>query len=230
MRIDKFLANKGLGSRKDVHRLLKSGVVRVNEVVVTKKEYSITPAVDQITVKGEKISNTLQYYIKFHKPKGYITAVEDSDPVVMDILPKEFKKMGVFPVGRLDKDTEGLLLLTNDGQWGHRVIHGKKHIPKCYYFEYDGKLTDVGVQRIQEGIILGDGTQCKPADIRLLVHQAGYITIEEGKYHQVKRMIGAAGGTVLYLKRVSIGPIDLAGIETAGTYQVLSNEEIHCFD
>lgn len=230
MRIDKFLANKGLGSRKDVHKLLKSGVVSVNEVVVTKKEHSITPAVDQVTVKGETISNTLQYYIKFHKPKGYITAVEDREPVVMDILPKEFKKMGVFPVGRLDKDTEGLLLLTNDGQWGHRVIHGKKHIPKCYYFEYDGKLTDVGVQCIQKGITLGDGTQCKPADIRLLAHQAGYITIEEGKYHQVKRMIGAAGGTVLYLKRVSIGPIDLAGIETAGSYQVLSNEEIHCFD
>ena len=159
-----------------------------------------------------------------------MTAVEDSShPVVMDLLPPEFIKMGVVPVGRLDKDTEGLLLLTNDGVWGHSIINGNKHVPKVYYVEFDGELSNEGIQRIKEGILLGDGTQCKPAEIESVSLHSAHITIEEGKYHQVKRMIGAAGGTVTYLKRLTIGHVDLTGIEEVGSVMDLTVEQIEGF-
>lgn len=181
-------------------------------------------------VDGQVVNTKQQYYVKFHKPKGYVTAVEDAKhPVVMDLLPPEYIKMGVVPVGRLDKDTEGLLLLTNDGVWGHSIINGNKHVSKVYYVEYDGELTEEGIQRIKEGIVLGDGTYCKPALIDVLSSQSLHITIEEGKYHQVKRMIGAAGGTVTYLKRLTIGHIDLTGIEEVGSIQDLTIGDIEAF-
>ena len=147
----------------------------------------------------------------------------------MDLLPPEYIKMGVVPVGRLDKDTEGLLLLTNDGVWGHSIINGNKHVAKVYYVEFEGALTEAGIQRIKEGIVLGDGTHCKPALIDILSPKSVHITIEEGKYHQVKRMIGAAGGTVTYLKRLTIGRIDLTGIEEVGSVQDLTPDDIEAF-
>lgn len=230
MRIDKFLANKALGSRKEVHQLLKEKRVTINDMVVTKKDTSLSLETDIVKVDGQIITSQQQYYIKFHKPQGYVTAVEDSShPVVMDLLPLEFKKMGVFPVGRLDKDTEGLLLLTNDGVWAHSIINGHKHVPKLYEVHYDGLLTDEGIARIQEGIVLGDGTQCKPANISIKEKGLAYVTIEEGKYHQVKRMIGAAGGTVTYLKRLSVGPITLDNIEEVNTYTEISSPQVEAF-
>lgn len=230
MRIDKWLANKGRGSRKEVHRLLKQGVVTVNNVVVTAKETAIDPEKDCVAVNGEPVSSQTIYYVKLHKPAGYITAVKDSRPTVMDILPQEYASMGVVPVGRLDKDTEGLLLLTNDGQWGHKVINGRKSVPKVYAFTYEGILSEEGLHRIRTGITLGDGTICKPAEITLLDDNRGRITVEEGKYHQVKRMIGAAGGTITYLKRLSVGTITLSGIEEVGQYDFLTEEEISQFN
>ena len=230
MRLDKLLANKAFGSRKEVHQIIKDRRVTVNDIIVVKKDYPINIDTDTIAVDGSQISTKQLYYIKFHKPAGYITAVEDrSHPVVMDLLPPEFKKMGVFPVGRLDKDTEGLLLLTNDGVWGHSIINGHKHVPKVYYVEFEGELSEEGIQRIKEGIVLGDETQCKPALIELLSDQSATITIEEGKYHQVKRMIGAAGGSVTYLKRLTIGHIDLSGIEEVGSVMDLTTDEIEGF-
>ena len=154
----------------------------------------------------------------------------------MELLPEEFQTLKVFPVGRLDKDTEGLLLLTNDGPWAHKIIHGKKNIGKTYYVEYSGALSDEGIQRIQAGIVLGDGTECKPAELSLhndegVMNEFGEIihscelTIYEGKYHQVKRMIGACGGTVTYLQRIAIGRITLDSIEEVGTFIDLTEEE-----
>lgn len=230
MRIDKWLANKGRGSRKEVHRLLKQGMVTVNNVVVTAKETAIDPEKDCVAVNGEPVSSQTICYVKLHKPAGYITAVKDSRPTVMDILPQEYVSMGVVPVGRLDKDTEGLLLLTNDGQWGHKVINGRKSVPKVYAFTYEGILSEEGLHRIRTGITLGDGTICKPAEITLLDDNRGRITVEEGKYHQVKRMIGAAGGTITYLKRLSVGTITLSGIEEVGQYDFLTEEEISQFN
>lgn len=227
MRLDKLLANKAFGSRKEVHQIIRDGRVTVNGAVILKKDQSIHIDDDIIAVDGVQISTKQQYYIKFHKPTGYITAVEDpTHPVVMDLLPPEFKKMGVFPVGRLDKDTEGLLLLTNDGIWAHSIINGHKHVPKVYYVEFNGKLTKDGLERIETGIVLGDGTQCKPANIDVLSEQSLHITIEEGKYHQVKRMIGAAGGEVTYLKRLSIGHITLNGIEAINTYSEIDDQDV----
>ena len=230
MRLDKLLANKAYGSRKEVHQLIKDRRVTINGSITTKKDTHIDIDVDIVAVDGKIVSTTQLYYVKFHKPKGYVTAVEDSShPVVMDLLPPEFIKMGVVPVGRLDKDTEGLLLLTNDGVWGHSIINGNKHVSKVYYVEYDGELTEEGIQRIKEGIVLGDGTHCKPALIDVVSSQSLHITIEEGKYHQVKRIIGAAGGTVTYLKRLTIGHIDLTGIEEVGSIQDLTIGDIEAF-
>lgn len=227
MRIDKFLANKALGSRKEVHKLLSGGVVTVNGEVVRDKAFGVNPELDSITVNGNSISGRQQYYVKFHKPAGYLCAVEDaSAPTVMDILPPEFLTMKVHPVGRLDKDTEGLLLLTNDGVWGHKIINGRKKVPKRYHATYEGTLTEEGLQRIREGILLGDGTQCKPATIESVGPNTVAMIIEEGKYHQVKRMIGAAGGKVTYLKRLSIGPLTLASIEEPGQFAFLTDDEM----
>lgn len=230
MRLDKLLANKAYGSRKEVHQLLKDQRVTINGEITTKKDSHVDIESDVITVDGQVVNTKQQYYVKFHKPKGYVTAVEDANhPVVMDLLPPEYIKMGVVPVGRLDKDTEGLLLLTNDGVWGYSIINGNKHVSKVYYVEYDGELTEEGIQRIKEGIVLGDGTHCKPALIDVVSSQSLLITIEEGKYHQVKRMIGAAGGTVTYLKRLTIGHIDLTGIEEVGSIQDLTIGDIEAF-
>ena len=230
MRLDKLLANKAYGSRKEVHQLLKDQRVAINGEITTKKDSHVDIESDVITVDGQVVNTKQQYYVKFHKPKGYVTAVEDAKhPVVMDLLPPEYIKMGVVPVGRLDKGTEGLLLLTNDGVWGHSIINGNKHVSKVYYVEYDGELTEEGIQRIKEGIVLGDGTHCKPALIDVVSSQSLHITIEEGKYHQVKRMIGAAGGTVTYLKRLTIGHIDLTGIEEVGSIQDLTIGDIEAF-
>ena len=230
MRLDKLLTNKAYGSRKEVHQLLKDQRVTINGEITTKKDIHVDIESDVITVDGQIVNTKQQYYVKFHKPKGYVTAVEDANhPVVMDLLPPEYIKMGVVPVGRLDKDTEGLLLLTNDGVWGHSIINGNKHVSKVYYVEYDGELTKEGIQRIKEGIVLGDGTHCKPALIDVVSSQSLYITIKEGKYHQVKRMIGAAGGTVTYLKRLTIGHIDLTGIEAVGSIQDLTIGDIEAF-
>ncbi len=139
LRLDKFLANKALGSRKEVHALIKQGLVTVDGVVAKKKDMPIDIPEQTIAVNGEIIDSRQIYYVKFNKPAGYVCAMEDArHPTVMDILPPEFRTMGVGPVGRLDKDTEGLLLLSNDGAWAHRIINGKKHVPKRYYFEYSG--------------------------------------------------------------------------------------------
>lgn len=230
MRLDKLLANKAFGSRKEVHQIIKDRRVTVNDIIVVKKDHPINIDTDTIAVDGSQISTKQLYYIKFHKPAGYITAVEDrSHPVVMDLLPPEFKKMGVFPVGRLDKDTEGLLLLTNDGVWAHSIINGHKHVPKVYYVEFYGILSKEGLERISAGIVLGDGIQCKPATINILSDKSLEITLEEGKYHQVKRMIGAAGGEVTYLKRLSVGHITLSGIEEINTYLEIGDQEIADF-
>ena len=237
MRIDKFLGHKAFGTRKEVHDLIKQGLVKVNDTIIKKKDMHINPDVDVVMVQDQVVQAQLEYYIKFHKPAGYVTAVEDPvEPTIMELFPEEFQTLKVFPVGRLDKDTEGLLLLTNDGPWAHKIIHGKKNIGKTYYVEYSGTLSDEGIKQIQEGMVLGDGTECKPAQLILhngedvlnefgeLIHSCE-LTIYEGKYHQVKRMIGACGGTVTYLQRIAIDRITLNSIEEVGVFADLTKEE-----
>ncbi len=231
MRLDKFLANKALGSRREVHEIIKSKRVSIDGITIIKKDFNFDPQTSVVKVDEIVISTQLHYYIKLHKPAGYVTAVEDAiHPVVMDLLPPEYKTMGVFPVGRLDKDTEGLLLLTNDGVWGHRIINGKKDVYKNYSFSYEGDITPEGIELIKEGILLKDGLRCKPATLTINPeNKTGHIEITEGKYHQVKRMIAAIGGQITYLKRESIGQIDLAEIEEKGSFTDLTQTEINFF-
>lgn len=230
MRIDKLLSNLGYGSRKEIHKLIKDSKISINNKTVKSKQTKINLNIDILKLNDEIIDIRLIRYIKLNKPAGYITAVEDSThKTIMDLLPKGFKSLKVFPVGRLDKDTEGLILLTNDGKWAHKVINGQKDVSKKYYFEYTGELSQSGLKRIEEGMILGDGSICKPALLELLDNKAGYLTITEGKYHQVKRMIGACEGKVTYLKRVSIGQITLDNIRETSNFIDLSPEEIASF-
>lgn len=230
MRLDKLLANVNVGTRKEVHELIKKGLVTVNGEVIKKKDASVDPEKDTIVVKGNPIRTQLTYYIKMHKPAGYVTATEDpTHPTVMELLPPTLWKLGISPVGRLDKDTEGLLLLTNDGIWAHRVINGKKDVKKSYYLTYTGTLLDEGLTRIREGMVLGDGTKLKSAHWEQTGEQAGILTISEGKFHQVKRMISAAGGEVTYLKRLSVGEVTLSGIEKKKEWRELDDKEIKFF-
>lgn len=239
MRIDKLLANLAYGSRKEVHLLLKHKSVTVNDKVITKKDYAVDIDQDIVKVNGSTVDTNITYYLKYNKPSGLITAVEDETvATIMDTLPERFKKLGVAPVGRLDKDTEGLLFLTNDGRWAHRVINGKKEIPKTYCAEYEGVLSAEGKDRIAKGMVLGDGTICKPAIVSILneeIRSNGtnggtcLLTLTEGKFHQVKRMLGAAGGNVVALSRLSIGPVTLSDIEKSGEYQPMTPEEISFF-
>ncbi len=227
MRLDKILANRAFGSRKEVHEIIKKGLVQVNGKVICQKDYAVDIKVDTLMVGGEEVQLIEKYYVKLHKPKGYVTAVEDPHyPTVMDLLPLSYKKMGVYPVGRLDKDTEGLLLLTNDGLWAHRIINGKKEVCKCYFAEYAGQLTDDADEKVRAGLILEDGTQCRPAILKMLGENNLELTLKEGKFHQVKRMVSILGGEVTYLKRLSVGSITLKGIEEAGSYTFLDDEEV----
>ncbi len=232
MRIDKLLANLAFGSRKEVHELLKKGEVTVNDVVINKKDFSVNPEVDTVTVRGEIVDMRLTRYIKFYKPAGYITAVEDrSAPTVMELLPEEFVKMGIVPVGRLDKDTEGLLILTNDGKWAHTVINGKKKVCKTYAFTYEGTFVEDAVAKTTAGLVLADGTECKPGHLQILNEREGLLTISEGKFHQVKRMVAALGANVTFLERLTVGTVTLEGLEEPGDYMDLTQEELdHIFD
>lgn len=226
MRIDKLLSNLSYGSRKEVHQLIKSGVVKVNGEVIKNKDLNINPDIDKITVNDEIVKTQLVYYLKMNKPSGYITATQDNfQKTIMELLPADLQKLGVKPVGRLDKDTEGLILLTNDGNWAHRIINGKKDVEKCYYFKYAGTLIDKASELALKGLILDEDFICKPAKLELLENNAGLLTITEGKYHQVKRMLQALGGEVIYLKRLSIDIIELEDL-VSGEFKELSLEEI----
>lgn len=226
MRIDKLLANLGYGSRKEVHQLIKKERILCNGEILKKKDADVDVEVDKIALDGELIDTKLVHYIMLHKPAGYVTATEDArERTVMELLPPCYQKMKVYPVGRLDKDTEGLLLFSNDGKWSHEVIHGKRDVKKIYYLQYEGRLSTQGVQAIQSGITLENGEICKPAIFSPIKEGEAYLTICEGKYHQVKRMIAACGARVTYLKRVAIGNLTLDGLEI-GTYKDIDKEAI----
>lgn len=230
MRIDKLLANVGFGSRKEVKKLLKSGVIKVDGKVITDSKVHVDPDKQEITVNGELIEYKEYIYLMMNKPSGYLSATEDVlQKTVLDLLEYEDVIYQPFPVGRLDKDTEGLLLLTNDGQLAHQLTSPKKHIPKTYYATILGEVTEEDMLTFQNGVELDDGYVTKPA--KLEVVEAGpnstiYVTITEGKYHQVKRMFEAVGKRVTYLKRVKMGPIPLDEDLRVGEYRELTDEEV----
>ncbi|MDQ0161005.1 pseudouridine synthase [Aeribacillus alveayuensis] len=230
MRIDKLLANMGFGSRKEVKKLLKAGVVKVDGNVMTDRKEHVDPNVQDITVNGEPIVYKEHVYFMMNKPRGYLSATEDAvQKTVLDLLEYEDLIYKPFPVGRLDKDTEGLLLLTNDGQLAHQLTSPKKHIPKKYFATILGEVTEEDIHTFQKGVLLDDGYQTKPGKLEIM--ESGpkstiYLTITEGKFHQVKRMFEAVGKKVSYLKRVEMGALQLDEDLLTGEYRELTEEEI----
>ena len=226
-RLDKLLADSGVCSRSEAKALIRAGRVTVNGTVprLAEEKYASESAV--ICVDGEMISCTPQRYLMLHKPGGILSATEDAKQVtVLDLLSPQLRRQELFPVGRLDKDTTGLLLLTNDGDFAHRVISPKKHVQKIYRAAVDGILTQEDVAAFEKGLMLSDGTQCLPAKLELLRPSVGRVTVYEGKYHQVKRMFAACGKHVTALHREQIGALALDPALQPGEYRELTAEEL----
>ena len=226
-RLDKLLAGTGKWSRREVKALVRQGLVRVDGRLAASAEDKLDPAAAIITVAGETISLCRFTYVMLHKPAGVLTATEDrKQPTVLDLLPPELRRIGLAPVGRLDKDTEGLLLLTNDGELAHRLLSPKYHVDKRYLARVDGELSAADTEAFARGMTLGDGLECLPAGLEVLPDRVCIVTLREGKFHQVKRMLAARGAPVLYLKRLSMGPLTLDDSLAAGAYRLLRAEEI----
>lgn len=226
-RLDKLLAGTGKWSRREVKALVRQGLVRVDARLAASAEDKLDPAAAIVTVAGETISLCRFTYVMLHKPAGVLTATEDrKQPTVLDLLPPELRRIGLAPVGRLDKDTEGLLLLTNDGELAHRLLSPKYHVEKRYFARVDGELSAADAEAFARGMTLGDGLECLPAGLEVLPDRVCIVTLREGKFHQVKRMLAARGAPVLYLKRLSMGPLTLDDSLAAGAYRLLRAEEI----
>lgn len=226
-RLDKLLAGTGKWSRREVKALVRQGLVRVDGRLAASAEDKLDPAAAIVTVAGETISLRRFTYVMLHKPAGVLTATEDrKQPTVLDLLPPELRRIGLAPVGRLDKDTEGLLLLTNDGELAHRLLSPKYHVDKRYLARVDGELSAADAEAFARGMTLGDGLECLPGGLEVLPDRVCVVTLREGKFHQVKRMLAARGAPVLYLKRLSMGPLTLDDSLAAGAYRLLRAEEI----
>lgn len=226
-RLDKLLAGTGKWSRREVKALVRQGLVRVDGRLAASAEDKLDPATAIVTVAGETISLCRFTYVMLHKPASVLTATEDrKQPTVLDLLPPELRRIGLAPVGRLDKDTEGLLLLTNDGELAHRLLSPKYHVEKRYFARVDGELSAADAEAFARGMTLGDGLECLPAGLEVLPDRVCIVTLREGKFHQVKRMLAARGAPVLYLKRLSMGPLTLDDSLAAGAYRLLRAEEI----
>lgn len=233
MRLDKLLANMGFGSRKDVKAIIKKGHVTVNDEIIKDNAQKIDPYSDVVIVNGEKIHYQKYVYIMMNKPPGYISATEDLyEKTVIDLLPGKFKIFNPFPVGRLDKDTVGLLLLTNDGQLAHQLTSPKKGIEKTYYAKVNGFVTTEDQKAFKHGIMLDDGYQTLPAKLNILKsdHVSEVeLTITEGKFHQVKRMFSSLGKKVVYLKRIKMGNLTLdQSLPLGGFRELTENELAYC--
>ena len=227
-RLDKVLAATGRWSRREVKQLVRQGQVRVNGAAATSAEEKVEPETAVITVGGEPVRLQKYTYVMLHKPAGVLTATEDRrQPTVLELLPPELRRIDLAPVGRLDKDTEGLLLLTNDGELTHRLLSPRYHVDKHYLARVDGDLSPADVSAFAAGMTLPDGLVCLPAGLELLPQpRTCIVTLREGKFHQVKRMLAACGAPVLYLKRLSMGPLTLPDDLPPGAYRLLTDEEI----
>ncbi len=227
-RLDKRLATTGQWSRKEAKDLIRAGRVSVGGTVCRSPEEKVAPDTP-VAVDGTTIGAGGAVYLMLHKPAGVVSATEDGrDRTVLDLLPPQYREMGLFPVGRLDKDTEGLLLITNDGPLAHRLLSPRHHVDKVYYVEVDGILDQEDVEAVSQGILLRDGYQCLPGKLELLSgNTAAYITIREGKYHQIKRMMAARGKPVTYLKRIKFGALTLDEQLDKGGWRALTDREIH---
>lgn len=228
MRIDKFLSMQGIASRKEAGKIAKSGGVTVDGVVVRDLSVHINPDNQRVSYMGMPVAYSEFVYIMLNKPEGYVSATDDKSlPFVTELLDERYRRMELFPVGRLDKDTVGLMILTNDGKNAHRLLSPRHHVEKKYYFEADEPLPQSVVEDFRDGVVLRDGYECKEAEIELNPDgRSGFITLTEGKYHQIKRMIASFNNRVTYLERVSFGGITLDDSLARGEWRLLTDEEI----
>ena len=230
MRVDKLLSNVGVASRAELKKYCKQGLISVNGKVINNPGVQVDSESDDIRFNGEKIVYREFVYIMLNKPDGYISATFDKyDPIVLDLIDHSYLVFEPFPVGRLDKDTEGLLVLTNDGQLAHRVLSPKKHVPKTYYAKIQGKVTEEDILAFEKGVILDDGYETMPSQLKILKSDDMSeieLTIHEGKFHQVKRMFESVGKKVVYLKRLSMGKLKLDESLGLGEYRELTEEEV----
>jgi 16S rRNA pseudouridine516 synthase len=230
MRVDKFLSNMGIGTRTEIKKQIKYRKVTVNGEVVNTGSFHIDPEKDDIRYLGNKIEYKKNLYIMMNKPSGYVSATDDKrDPTVLDIISGHFRKAGLNVMGRLDKDTEGLLILTDDGDLIHEILSPKKHVAKVYYAKIDGCVTEEDVQEFSKGININNEYTTKPSELKII--NSGDISeielkIFEGKYHQVKRMFLARGKKVIYLKRIQIGDIYLDENLKLGEFRELTENEL----
>ncbi len=231
MRLDKYLSDMGVGTRSELKKDIRKGGVSVDGEVIKDPGHSVGVS-SRVVFKGHEIVYEEFVYYMLNKPAGIISASEDDrEETVIDLIP-EPKRRNLFPVGRLDRDTEGLLLITNDGALSHRLLSPKHHVDKVYYAEVTGMLNESDVELFRQGLVLSDGLECMPADLKILsVFEEEYsseaeITIREGKFHQVKRMFDAVGAEVTYLKRLSMGPLTLDPDLEPGESRRLTPEEL----
>ena len=225
-RLDKFLCDSGVGTRSQVKAILKAGRVAVDGKPEKDNSRKIDPQTQTVTLDGAVLGGYRRIVLMLNKPEGYVTATEDkNDKTVMELLPVEYKNLELKPVGRLDKATEGLLLFTNDGDLLHRLISPKKEVPKIYYAKHEGAAGEEDVAAFASGLTLRDGLECLPAKLEPLGAGESLITVCEGKYHQVRRMMASRGMTVLYLERRQEGPLTLGDLPR-GQVRELTEEEI----
>ncbi len=224
-RLDKFLCDSGAGTRSQVKLILKSGAVTVDGAPIKDGSVKIDPAANVVCLRGQVLGGKKRTVLMLHKPSGFVTATEDKNaPTVMELLPPQYRHLELKPVGRLDKETEGLLLFTNDGDLLHRLISPKKEVPKVYYARHVGTATQEDVIAFRQGLTLRDGLQCLPAILEPLGAGESLITVCEGKYHQVRRMMASRNMTVLYLQRRQEGSLSLDGLPLAQVRELTQAE------
>lgn len=225
-RLDKIISATGKKSRREVREMVRQGRVLVDGKPAHAADMKVDPQAAVILLDGEPLGYEKFTYVMLHKPAGVLTATEDRrQETVLDLLPPELRRRALSPVGRLDKDTEGLLLLTNDGQLAHRLLSPKSHVDKVYYARVDGALEPGDIAAFAAGMTLGDGLECLPAGLEILSPTEALVTLREGKFHQIKRMLAARGKPVLYLKRLSMGRLRLDPALAPGAWRMLTEEE-----
>lgn len=232
IRIDKMLSNVGLGSRKQIKQDARQGLITVNDKIEKDSSKIIDTDIDRLQYKNQEVKYSKYIYLMMNKPMGVVSATFDNhDKTVIDLIEVEDKCYDPFPVGRLDKDTEGLLILTNDGQLAHELLAPKKHVSKTYYVEVEEEITEDNVKAFEEGVILlNENYKTLPAKLEIIESaypSSCFVTIKEGKFHQIKRMFNAVNNEVIYLKRISMGKIKLDESLKLGEYRHLTEEEVN---
>ncbi len=227
MRLDKMLSECGVATRRETANAAKRGMISVNGITVTRADTKVDPEADAVIYCGKAVNYRKFFYFMLNKPDGYVSATEDGrDPVVTELLPEEYRRLGLFPCGRLDKHTLGLMLLTNDGQLSHRLLAPKSHVAKTYGFQVKFPLSQADMDALEAGVDIG-GYVTAPCRVELTGERAGKITITEGKYHQIKLMMEAVHNQITYLERLTFGPLTLDPALERGQCRGLTEEEIH---